>query len=70
MWWKILFVVLLVIQEIEIILLRGRIENLTLIFETIIHGKILSITEKNKDGTIHRVYTNEKSRNEDDDAGF
>ena len=70
MLWKIIFVVLLVIQEIEIILLRGRIDNLTLIFETILHGKILSITEKNKDGTIHRVYTNEKSRNEDDDAGF
>jgi hypothetical protein len=69
MWWKIFFVILLVIQEIQILFIYKHIDKLTLIFEAVIHGKILSIIEKNKDGMTEKIYTNDPNHTEDDDAG-
>lgn len=70
MLWRIIFIVLLIVQEIQILFIYRHIDKITAIFETIVRGKIISIVEQHKDGTSNTVYTNERKANKDDDAGF
>ena len=67
MWWKIFFVVLLAIQEIQILFYARSVEKLTNLTEILLMNKIKSIIATNKDG--EKIFLPVDDNDEDNNAG-
>ena len=70
MLWKIIFIVLLVIQEIQILYYAHLIQKLSELFEIIVMNKIKGIIAIDKDGNKRILSPIHHDDDEDDDAGF
>ena len=70
MLWKIIFIVLLVIQEIQILYYAHLIQKISELFEIIVMNKIKGIIAVDKDGNKKILSPIHHDDDEDDDAGF
>ena len=70
MLWKIIFIVLLVIQEIQILYYAHLIQKISDLFEIIVMSKIKGIIAVDKDGNKRILSPIHHDDDEDDDAGF